>query len=108
MSTIIFLIGFPLIVAILLLLLKAEGARDIIVKVAAAIIAAASIYLVVQHFGSGGKTFVIPYAANIGYAMMAIEVVLAIIIIVVGVMKKQYLAPIFATQIGRASCRERV
>lgn len=96
MSTIIFLIGFPLIVAIVLLLLKADAARDIIVKVAAAIIAAASIYLVVQHFGSGGKTFVVPHAANIGYVMMAIEVVLAIVIIVIGVMKKQYLAPIFA------------
>ncbi len=96
MSTIFFLIGFPLIVAIVLLLLKADVARDIIVKISAAVIAAASIYLVVQHFNSGGQYFDVPKAATIGYVMMAIEVVLAIIIIVVGVMKKQYLAPIFA------------
>lgn len=96
MSTIFFLIGFPLIVAIVLLLLKADVARDIIVKVSAAVIAAASIYLAVQYFGSGGETFKIPYAANIGYVMMGVEVILAIVIVVIGVMKKRYLAPIFA------------
>lgn len=96
MSTIIFLIGFPLIVAVVLLLLKADVARDIVVKVSAVVIAAASIYLVVEHFGSGGQSFEVPFAANIGYVMIGIEVVLAIIIVVIGVMKKRYLAPIFA------------
>ena len=50
-STVIFLIGFPLLVAIALLILKSDAARDIIVKVAAVAIIAASILLVVQQFG---------------------------------------------------------
>ena len=43
MGTIFFLILFPIVVAILLLVLKADAARDIIVKIAALAIAAASI-----------------------------------------------------------------
>ncbi|MEG0156628.1 MAG: proton-conducting transporter membrane subunit, partial [Anaerovoracaceae bacterium] len=96
MSTIFFLIGFPLVVAIVLLILKADAARDIIVKVAAAVIAAASIYLVVRNFSSGGEYFEVPKAETIGYIMMAIEVILAIIIIVLGIKYKRYLAPLFA------------
>ncbi|MEG0369910.1 MAG: hypothetical protein RR593_07910, partial [Hungatella sp.] len=69
MSTIFFLIGFPLVVAIVLLILKADAARDIIVKVAAAVIAAASIYLVVRNFSSGGEYFEVPKAETIGYIM---------------------------------------
>lgn len=96
MSTIIFLIGFPLIVAIALLILKADAARDIIVKVAAIVIAAASIYLVVQNFGNGGDYFKVPHAETVGYVMMAIEILLAIVIIVLGIKSKRYLAPVFA------------
>ena len=47
MGTIIFLIVFPLIAAVALLILKNDGPRDIVVKVSAALIAAASIILVV-------------------------------------------------------------
>ena len=56
MSTIFFLILFPFVVALALLVLKTDAARDIIVKVASIVIAAASVYLTVQYFGSGVRT----------------------------------------------------
>ena len=57
MSTIFFLILFPFVVALALFVLKTDAARDIIVKVASIVIAATSIYLTVQYFGSGGEYF---------------------------------------------------
>ena len=95
-STVIFLIGFPLLVAIALLILRSDAARDIIVKVAAVVIIAASILLVVQEFGSGGEYFTIKAAETIGKIMMVCEVCLAIIIVVLGCKYKRFLAPVFA------------
>ncbi len=46
-----FLIGFPLLVALLLLILRAEKARDVLVWVAGIAIAVASVALAVQYFG---------------------------------------------------------
>ncbi len=96
MSTILFLIGFPLLVAIVLLVLKEERARDVVVKVSAAVIAAASIYLVATNVSSGGEYFAVPKAETVGTVMMAIEVCLALVIIVLGIQKKRYLAPVLS------------
>ena len=96
MSTIIFLIGFPLVVALALLVLKADSARDIIVKIAAIVIVVASVLLVVQQFKSGGQYFKVPHAETIGTVMMVVEVCLALIIIVLGLKYKRYGAPLFA------------
>ena len=95
MSTIFFLIAFSLIVAIALLVLKTDAVRDIIVKIAAAIIAAGSIYLAVQYFGTGGQFFDFQ-SEIVGKIMMAIEVVLAIVVIVLGIKYKKYLASVLA------------
>ena len=96
MSTILFLIGFPFLVALILLVVKDDAARAIIVKVSAALIAAVSVACVVMNFKNGGATFVIPKAETIGYAMMGIEVFFALAIVVIGCSKKRYLAPVFA------------
>ncbi len=96
MSTILFLIGFPLLVAIVLLVLKEDRARDVVVKVSAAVIAAASIYLVATNVSSGGEYFAVPKAETVGTVMMAIEVCLALVIIVLGIQKKRYLAPVLS------------
>ncbi|MBQ2064167.1 MAG: NADH-quinone oxidoreductase subunit L, partial [Firmicutes bacterium] len=96
MSTILFLIGFPLLVAIVLLVLKEDRARDVVVKVSAAVIAAASIYLVATNVATGGESFKVPHAETIGTVMMVIEVCLALVIVVLGVMKKRYLAPVLS------------
>lgn len=91
MSTIIFLIVFPLVVAVALLILKSDAARDIIVKVGSVVIIAASIYLVVKYFNSGGQYF---NASNeyVGTAMTIIATLLAVVGFVLGIKYKKYLA----------------
>jgi len=95
MGTIIFLIVFPLIAAVALLILKNDGPRDIVVMVSAALIAAASIILVVQNFGDGDRYFDVD-GEVIGYLMMAIEIALAIVIIWLGIKYKKILAVVLA------------
>ncbi|MBP3384315.1 MAG: NADH-quinone oxidoreductase subunit L [Firmicutes bacterium] len=95
MGTIFFLILFPIAVAFVLLVTKADAARDVIVKIAAAVIAAASIFLAVQYFKTGGEFYGVHYEW-INYVMMAIEACLAIYIIIIGIRHKKYLASLFA------------
>jgi ech hydrogenase subunit A len=93
LSTIFFLILFPLVIALALLVLKTDAARDIIVKVSAIVIAVASIYLTVQYFSSGGKYFDFE-SETINYLMMGIEVCLAIMLFYLGIKYKKYLASV--------------
>lgn len=95
MDTIFFLILFPLVVAFVLLVVKADAARDIIVKVAAIVIAAGSIYLAVQYFQNGGQYFDFSNE-YVNYVMMVIEACLAVYIIITGIRHKKYLASVFA------------
>ena len=74
---------------------KADAARGVIVKIAAAVIAAASIFLAVQYFKTGGEFFGVHYEW-INYLMMGIEACLAIYIIYIGVKHKKWLASLFA------------
>ncbi len=80
-------------IALALLVLKTDAARDNIVKVSAIIIAVASIYLTVQYFGSGSEYFEFESEA-INYLMMGIEVCLAIMIFALGIKYKKYLASV--------------
>jgi len=93
LSTIFFLILFPFVVALALLVLKTDAARDIIVKVASIVIAAASVYLAVQYFGSGGEYFDFE-SETINYLMLGIEVCLAIVLFYLGIKYKKYLASV--------------
>lgn len=95
MGTILFLIFFPMIIALILLVSKEDKARDMIVKAAALIIAAVSIVTAVIFFKSGGQSFP-AHAEIINYVMMAIEAALAIYIIYIGIKHKKYLASLFA------------
>jgi ech hydrogenase subunit A len=95
MGTIIFLILFPLVVAVALLILKTDKPRDIIVKGGAAVIAVASVILVIQNFSTGGQYFEFP-SEIIGYIMMGIEICLAILIFYLGIKYKKYLACVLA------------
>ena len=95
MSTIFFLILFPLIVAIALLIFKTDAVRDVIVKVSAAVIAAGSIVLAVQNFAEGGQMYDFE-SETVGTVMMVIEVILAVIIFVLGCKHKKYLVPVLA------------
>ncbi len=95
MGTILFLIGFPIIIAVILLVSKEDKVREVVVKFAALVIAAAAIFVAVQYFKSGGDTFELHYEA-INYVMMAIEALLALYIIIIGIKHKKYLASLFA------------
>jgi NADH:ubiquinone oxidoreductase subunit 5 (subunit L)/multisubunit Na+/H+ antiporter MnhA subunit len=95
MSTILFLIIFPLVVALALLVLKTDAGRDVVVIGSSVVIAAASIFLCVQYFGEGIIYF--DFANDtIGYVMLAIEACLALVIIVLGIKYKKYLASVLA------------
>ena len=95
MGTILFLIFFPMIIALILLVAKSDAARGARVKIAALLIAACSIVVAVQYFKSGGEYFAVHYEA-INYIMMGIEVLLALYIVIVGIKHKKYLASLFA------------
>ena len=95
MGTILFLIFFPMVIAFVLLVAKADAARDIIVKISVAAIAIMSIVVAVQFFAAGDQMF----AANsevVNYLMMAVEAGLCIYIIITGVKHKKWLAALFA------------
>ena len=121
MSTIVFLILFPLVVALILLLTKSDSARRPIVIVSAILIGLFSILLVAENYGDGlthfwaaGKTvglfglgfgdarvFDIDFNAEtaseiVSYIMLAVEVVIAVVIIFLGIKYKKYLASILA------------
>ena len=95
MGTILFLIFFPMIVALILLVSKEDKVRDVVVKVAAAAIAAVAIVTAVLYFKHGGATFEVHYEA-VNYIMMIIEALLALYIIITGIKHKKYLASLFA------------
>ena len=98
MGIIFFLILFPFVAALALLFLRADGPRGAVVTVASIVIAAASVYLTVVYFGSGGEKFAVDEKLSeiISYAMTAIEVILAIVIFVLGIRHKKYLASLLA------------
>ena len=95
MGTIVFLILFPMIVAFILLVVKGDKARDVIVIGASAIIAAASIVVAVQ-FAAGGGDFFSFNGEVVGYIMMAVEAGLCIYICITAAMHRKWLAFIFA------------
>jgi ech hydrogenase subunit A len=91
LSTLFFLILFPAVIALVLLVLKTDLARGIVVKAASAVIAAGSIVLAYQYFGSAGEYFQFE-SETVTYLMMGIEVALALFIFILGVKYKKYLA----------------
>ena len=95
MGTITFLIIFPMIIAFILLAAKSDKARDMIVYVATAVIAAGSIVTAFQFFRSSGEFFSFD-GEIVGYAMMVIEAGLAVYIICTGIKHKKYLASLLA------------
>lgn len=91
MNTVLFLILYPVIVALLLLVLPQLAIRKFIVVASTVILTAASLYLVGQYFNTGAVFFEFgTHTMNLG--IFFIEVVLAAIIIFISIKHKQYLA----------------
>lgn len=98
--TVLFLIVFPLLVAFILLVARADLARNIVVKFAALVIAVGSIFLAVEYFRKGGQalSFNIDFVSSetISTVLMGIEIVIALFIVIIGIIHKKYLASVFA------------
>ena len=95
MSTLLFLIFFPLLIALLLLLIKGDLFRDIVVIGGAVVIAAASLLLGAMYFHTGGEVFA-AQETQVGSLMMAIEIALAAVIVFLAIKHKKYPPAIFA------------
>lgn len=91
MALIEFLIFFPLAIGLALLLIKNDGARRMVVRGAAALIAAASIYLAVEYLGTNATFFAVESPVP-GIAMTVVEALLAVFIIYMGFRYRNWLA----------------
>jgi ech hydrogenase subunit A len=91
MNTVLFLILYPVIVALLLLVLPQLAIRKFIVVVSTVVLTAASLYLVANYFNSGAVFFEFgTHAISLG--IFVIELVLAATIIIISIRHKQFLA----------------
>ena len=90
-----FLILFPLVVAAVLLLIKNNQARNVIVSASAAIIAIASVALAVLYLGAGQVFFAFS-SPIVDYVCSAVGVILAIVVLAYGIKYKNILASILA------------
>jgi ech hydrogenase subunit A len=91
MIELIFLILFPTIVAFLLLAIPGGGVRDAVVKLAALVIGAGSVYLLVRYFSAGLVIFSTPFEPATE-VMFVIELVIAVFFLYLGIRHKKFLA----------------
>ncbi|UWG98749.1 NADH-quinone oxidoreductase subunit L [Dehalobacter sp. DCM] len=91
MNTVQFLVLFPVIVAILLLVIRQQTFRKLLVAASTVILTGASIYLIVQYFNSGAVYFAFgSHLLDLG--IFILEVVLAVVIALLSLKHRQYLA----------------
>ncbi len=91
MQLIAFLILFPLVVAALLLVVKGDGLRNVLVGVSAVVIAAASILLAAQYLGAAWVGFEFSSQA-VDYLACAVGVAISVAVIGFGMKYKNYFA----------------
>ncbi|HVP94713.1 MAG TPA: proton-conducting transporter membrane subunit [Methanoregulaceae archaeon] len=84
MNDLLFLIGFPLIIALLMLLVSKENIRNIVVICSSLVLGLASLYLLVTYFNANSVMFSIPFEPT-AHIMFFIEIILALYILYVGV-----------------------
>jgi ech hydrogenase subunit A len=99
LGTLAFLILFPTVIALILLAVKNDATRGMIVKATAALLAVGSIALAVAYFAGGGGTYTFAVAGvghTISYAMMAIEVFLMCAIVYLAFKYKHRWAAVLA------------
>lgn len=90
MGSVLFLILFPLVIGALLLIPRSDNVRGLIVRLAAAAIAGVSIYTAVTNFQDGLKLSI--HQEVVSYGMLAIEVILALVIVVISIKNKMTIA----------------
>lgn len=90
MNEVSLLILFPLAAALIIFAVRNEKARNIIVRISAAVTAILTIVVVFSYFRNG-LSFSYQNEETIDYIIAAIEVILAIYIITTGIRNKRYL-----------------
>ena len=88
MNDILFLIGFPVIIALLMLLVK-DKIRNYIVIISALALGIASLYLLITYFNKNTVFFDIPFEPASKF-MIVIEILLAVYILYLGIKFKKY------------------
>ncbi|MDO5853450.1 MAG: proton-conducting transporter membrane subunit [Thermoplasmata archaeon] len=92
MDDILFMMVFPFIVAVILLVVKNDRARAIVSEVGAAVIIIASVWVAYSYLGKP-QTFEIS-SETIDLLMFAIEAILGLVVIYLGVKYKKYAASV--------------
>ncbi|UAL07480.1 MAG: hypothetical protein KRP56_06580 [Candidatus Methanogranum gryphiswaldense] len=95
MYSIFFLLLFPALIAVLLLLVKNDKIRGAIVIPGAIAIMAVSVYVAVE-FLKGGTTYFDFESEMLNWLMLAIEIILCAIVVYLGIKHKKYLASILS------------
>jgi ech hydrogenase subunit A len=84
MNDLLFLIGFPLIIALLMLLISKENVRNIIVICSALVLCLGSLYLLVTYFNKNTVMFNISFEPT-AHVMFFIEMIIAVYILYMGI-----------------------
>ncbi len=95
MITLLSLIGFPLVAALILLLVKGPRLRSFIVVVSAILIALGSLSLVITHFPFDSVQFAIPQEM-LTIALLALELGICVLIVVMSIRHGRLLAALLA------------
>ena len=91
MELIRFLIGFPLIVAVLLLFIRNNAVRRVVVYAGGIILGIASLYLVAVHLGTTGEYYTYS-SETVGLICSLVDLVIGLVIIAYGIRYKKVLA----------------
>jgi ech hydrogenase subunit A len=99
MNDLLFLIAFPVLIALLMLLMPKENIRSAIVVISALVLAAVSVWLLLAYFN---KNILIPFPFEpVGKIMFLIEMVLAAYILYLGVKhRKSFTVALILLQAG--------
>lgn len=93
MYELLFLLLFPLLTAILVLMIRHKTLRGVIVKISSILIIGVSIWFAVLHFADTAKFFSADYP-YVNQVIFGLEMLMALFIFVVGIKHKKFLASI--------------
>jgi NADH:ubiquinone oxidoreductase subunit 5 (chain L)/Multisubunit Na+/H+ antiporter, MnhA subunit len=95
MDMLFFLLLFPAVIGLLLLLIRGDKARGLMVVISAAVMIIVSVAIVIENYGSG-TIYIDIEGGQIGTAMLIIEAALAAGLFCLGIKYKKYLASVLA------------
>lgn len=95
MNSVLTLILFPLVMAVLLFLIRNDKLRSMLVRLGAIVTIALTLLVIYRYFNKG-ISLSLAYREVIGYCTAAVEALIAVYIIIIGIKNKKYLVSLFA------------